>query len=230
MTEEEGMARLLVLFAGLTDAEDPEREIAAYLMAFQPQEILDAPETPEIALEVARLCMDSVPEPAGIPDIEARLPGPEDEVPDTDMVEVVINEPLDFAFSDGEAGAGSYARELILRARYAINALGRLGRSALGGDDWRSRWKKEANHFLQHRKAQKIREQKLRVLDNLANEYGPILSWRSVLDEGTTPECRDAHGQNFDLRDPPAIGLPGLVHVRCRCEGGAPIQGKPVTL
>ncbi len=34
--------------------------------------------------------------------------------------------------------------------------------------------------------------------------------------------CALADGRNFDLRRPPAIGLPGTVHLGCACEAVVP--------
>lgn len=45
-----------------------------------------------------------------------------------------------------------------------------------------------------------------------------ILGWKAQMDDRTTAECRAADGKNWILERPPKIGLPGTVHVHCRCQ------------
>lgn len=60
------------------------------------------------------------------------------------------------------------------------------------------------------------------TLGLLAKSRNIALGWYAVLDKKTSPECRAANGKNFDPLQPPAIGLPGTVHPRCRCVPGPP--------
>ncbi len=53
----------------------------------------------------------------------------------------------------------------------------------------------------------------------------PLLGWRSVIDNRTTPECAWANGRNFRADRLPVIGIPGGVHPRCRCTSGPPVKG-----
>ncbi len=43
----------------------------------------------------------------------------------------------------------------------------------------------------------------------------PLLGWRAVIDDKTTPACRWANGMNYRADRIPVIGLPGAVHPRC---------------
>ncbi len=69
-----------------------------------------------------------------------------------------------------------------------------------------------------------------RLLSDRTEEQAriPLLGWRAVLDDKTTPECRWANGQNFRADRVPIIGVPGAVHPRCRCTAGPPIKGAPL--
>ncbi len=60
------------------------------------------------------------------------------------------------------------------------------------------------------------------------DERVPLLGWRAVVDDKTTPECRWANGKNFRADRIPMIGLPGAVHPRCRCTSGPPVKGAPI--
>lgn len=133
------------------------------------------------------------------------------------------------------AGAAQIAAsrdEWLYRAWYGINAFKRVAGALLrgGGEPFGERLGKamraERRYFDAHRLAGKRRMSAARLADAAAERYGPILGWHAMLDEDTTPECREAHGKNFDVRNPPAIGLPGTLHGgRCRCSAGAPFQG-----
>lgn len=62
------------------------------------------------------------------------------------------------------------------------------------------------------------------------DEHVPLLGWRAVIDDRTTPACRWANGRNFRADRIPIIGFPGAVHPRCRCTSGPPIKGAPLIL
>lgn len=212
MTDEAVLARMVAILAGKIHQDDPERAYAACLLFYAPEDLVEElPEVAtEIALDVARRSLTDLPTPQGVPD------PPEPQKP---LEGNLASLTADLAFTDGIAGRGGFARELITRARQGANAMARLA-ARKGG--WRAALTKEAANFLSHRRAQKAREQKLGVIDDAVARWGTLLSWRAVLDEGTTAECREAHGKNFSVTDPPAIGFPGLVHINCRCVPGPP--------
>lgn len=94
---------------------------------------------------------------------------------------------------------------------------------------------RETQYFDRHRDAEERRQRAAALQDvaamlnsdrSDANEH--LLGWRAVLDERTTPECRWAHGRNFDATKMPSIGFPGAVHMRCRCSAGPAVPGAPV--
>ena len=62
-------------------------------------------------------------------------------------------------------------------------------------------------------------------IDMEAAVHGRLLGWYAVRSKTTTPECREADGHNFYVDNPPDIGLPGIVHVNCRCFPGPPHPG-----
>jgi hypothetical protein len=85
---------------------------------------------------------------------------------------------------------------------------------------------RERRWYEAHQKAMWQRAVAAGRIDMEAAVHGPILGWYSVLtDKRTTPECRAAHRHNFYVDNPPEIGLPGIVHVGCRCEPGPPWPG-----
>lgn len=111
------------------------------------------------------------------------------------------------------------------RAAYLVGAGRRLaGTSGLARLDQQT---KERRFLNQHVAAQNQREQGAMALDAASNAYGPLLGWKAVLDDRTTPECRAADGKNFRPARPPAIGLPGVTHTNCRCRPTTPFEGAP---
>ena len=78
----------------------------------------------------------------------------------------------------------------------------------------------EARYVRQHLEAVVKRNEATKKVVSAAYRYGEQLGWWSVLDERTSPECRKAHGSNFEAGDPPRIGYPGTVHSSCRCKPG----------
>jgi hypothetical protein len=110
----------------------------------------------------------------------------------------------------------------VFRAAYLIRAAQRLR----GADDPAAQKDQENRHFRQHQAAQTARELGAMRLDAAQAAYGRTLGWYAQDDARTTPECRAADGKNFDVRHPPAIGLPGVgPHHGCRCTPGAPHAG-----
>ena len=81
---------------------------------------------------------------------------------------------------------------------------------------------KEKRYGQLHRKAATKRRTSAREVDRQARVHGDTLGWYAVIDDATTPECAAAHGQNFRVDQPPAIGWPGTVHSECRCRPGPP--------
>lgn len=116
---------------------------------------------------------------------------------------------------------GGYAQELLYKAWYAVNAMQRITSSS----DPTGAFLRERRYHVQHLEAQEHRSRSYEAMNALREIYGNTLGWYSVFDDSTTPECREAHGKNFDVTRPPAIGYPGMVHGKCRCTAGPPHRG-----
>lgn len=114
----------------------------------------------------------------------------------------------------GIATLASRGEEALMRGWFGLNALKRLATA----EDRRAQLDTEKRYFKAHQDAQRKRRAVAAQVDAAAERYGPLLGWRAKMDERTTAECRDAHGKNFKATKPPAIGLPGTVHLHCRCE------------
>jgi hypothetical protein len=84
---------------------------------------------------------------------------------------------------------------------------------------------REQRFYFLHRQAMWSRAQAAMSTDMAALEYGPLLGWKAVLDNRTSPECKNANGRNFYATAMPDIGFPGSVHLACRCRAVAPWPG-----
>lgn len=105
------------------------------------------------------------------------------------------------------------------RAAYLLNAVLRMRQSE---KPHTQTVLDELNNYRKHVRADGQRLFGLQRLRAATNAYGPVVGWYSVLDDRTTEECRYMHGRNFDPREPPEAGLPGITHVNCRCRPGPP--------
>jgi hypothetical protein len=80
---------------------------------------------------------------------------------------------------------------------------------------------REERYSREHLGATNNRAAAARKVANASGEFGSrLLGWYAVLDDRTSPECRLAHGRNFNPGQIPPIGYPGAVHPRCRCHPG----------
>lgn len=111
---------------------------------------------------------------------------------------------------------------LARRALYAVKAASRVSKAVLGGIPIDAALGSENAIFKAHKEASKKRLIAASRVDAIG---GPVASWRAVLDEKTTPDCRAAHGHNFEVNNPPKLGYPGMTHMHCRCVAGPPIEG-----
>lgn len=111
--------------------------------------------------------------------------------------------------------------ELLYKGWYGVNAFTRVGKAT----DRIAAIRKERRYHQQHVEAAEHRAGIRRLMQTLTEVYGTTLGWYSVLEPTTTPECREAHGKNFEATMPPAIGYPGMVHGRCKCTPGPPHAG-----
>jgi SPP1 gp7 family putative phage head morphogenesis protein len=109
------------------------------------------------------------------------------------------------------------AEEPKLRAEFLVNSAERLS-EALAVGDYDKAVTKEEGYAEQHVAAGQNRRKAAKRLDELA-ATSPMLVWRTILDERTTPDCAVLNGRIFPANNPPAI--PGAVHSRCRCSAEA---------
>lgn len=114
------------------------------------------------------------------------------------------------------------ATERVMNAMLAARAHGEDVTRA--GEDQVER---ERRYYQLHLDAMRQRAVNASQIDTAAHEYGPLLGWQAILNDGrVTPECRWASGKNFYVDDPPYIGLPGIgPHAGCRCRAVAPWPG-----
>lgn len=146
---------------------------------------------------------------------------------------VMAHPPAATGFA-GPAGAAVARLNLARRAQYAIAAASRVmtamlaarARGASAPEAGREAVERERRFYQMHLDAMRQRAAAAMAIDMMAAEHGPLLGWQAVLGDGrTTPECRRASGRNFYVDNPPAIGLPGVVHVGCRCKAVPPWPG-----
>ena len=83
----------------------------------------------------------------------------------------------------------------------------------------------EQRFYAAHQAAMWQRAAAAGKIDMEAAVHGRLLGWYSVRSKTSTPECLEADGHNFYVDNPPDIGLPGIVHVNCKCFPGPPHPG-----
>jgi hypothetical protein len=136
--------------------------------------------------------------------------------------------PLPSVSGLGDTSRAAHAAGPYYRAAYLVRAAERV-QSAVADPDRSGveQLAREQDRYLTaHQAAQTARERGALRLDAARDTWGGTLGWYAYDDDRTTPECREADGQNFDPTDPPAIGLPGVgPHVGCRCYAGPAHEG-----
>lgn len=118
-----------------------------------------------------------------------------------------------------------YNQNAHRRASYLVNAGRRMSRAyrSDGLEGLRKAYEAETRFWAQHLHAAQRRTDAARqVADAMARISEVRLGWYATLDERTSPECRRAHGRNFNPKRIPRIGYPGSVHPHCRCRPGVP--------
>jgi hypothetical protein len=118
-----------------------------------------------------------------------------------------------------------YNQNVHRRASYLVNASRRASAAYQTGgiESLRQAYEREKTYWAQHKAAAQRRTEAAARVGEAMEHYSSVrLGWYAQLDERTSPECRQAHGANFDPNRIPAIGYPGSVHPHCRCHPGAP--------
>lgn len=125
---------------------------------------------------------------------------------------------------------GTITRNAIRRAAYLVMAGRRLAPALASRDEGRiAQAKNVENRYREaHERAERLRnEAAYRVVDEIGDKAPDrkgeiLLGWYATLDSRTSADCRWANGRNFNALVPPVIGLPGTVHISCRCRPGPP--------
>lgn len=109
-----------------------------------------------------------------------------------------------------------------MRARYVIQAARRLTE-----DDSDAAVKREQNYLAQHVAAGRRRRAAAAVVDAVAAQSTTgFMRWNTKQDQHVTADCAALEGRLFTIDNPP--GIPGAMHMRCRCWatawGGAPLR------
>lgn len=139
------------------------------------------------------------------------------------VLALALNRPTTFGpRTIGQPSALSEASRIEpqFRAAYILAASRRVRDKVAQGVPREQALRDERRYFLQHMEAMTNRRRAALAVDAAARRYGATLGWHATLDARTTPECRAAHGKNFDVGQRPAIGWPGSVHANCRCKPG----------
>jgi SPP1 gp7 family putative phage head morphogenesis protein len=113
---------------------------------------------------------------------------------------------------------------IFYQAGYVLNASNRMAQGLQDGKSIQQSVVDEKSYLQQHLTANRVRVAAATNVGRAVDQHGTTLGWHSRNDARTSPECRAAHGNNFDADHPPAIGYPGAVHNYCRCEPGVPFQ------
>jgi hypothetical protein len=112
--------------------------------------------------------------------------------------------------------------EPLYRAAFILNSARRMDAGLKAKKDPNVLIAQERRAYLLHLQAAARRKEAAAATDQAARRYGTKIGWYATLDRITSPECRAAHGTNFDLDKRPSIGYPGSVHPHCRCKPGKP--------
>jgi hypothetical protein len=148
-------------------------------------------------------------------------------------LKLVMSMPQEVTGASGPASLTVIRENHLRRAQFAIASARRMTSSILTarsrGGTARSALAEalpaERRYFGQHIEAAWNRARAAAQVDAAYQAHGGLLGWYSLRDRATSPECRAAHGGNFWVDAPPAIGWPGSVHPHCRCYPGAPVPG-----
>lgn len=126
----------------------------------------------------------------------------------------------------GPAERAVRAAEPAYRAAYLLAAADRVKASMAAGKTLEEALAAEQRFTVAHLAAQDNRARAAQTVDRAAVTHrSGLLGWKAVMDGRTSAECAETDGKNFSIFDPPAIGLPGSVHPRCRCRPVAAFAG-----
>jgi hypothetical protein len=146
---------------------------------------------------------------------------------------IVMPNPPPVTGTIGSASEATSRMNAARRAQYVVAASKRVadaaqearskGESVTAAMD--AQVERERRFYFLHQRAMWSRATAAGRIDMEAAVHGGLLGWYARRDSRTTPECLRADHCNFYVSDPPDIGLPGVVHVGCRCVAGPPWPG-----
>lgn len=132
---------------------------------------------------------------------------------------ITLQHPLPGRTGSGSPKPGASAARTVashepeVRAEYLLAAAERLDEALADGDEEKATANEE-RYAAQHVAAGQNRRRAAKKLDELAAE-SPVLRWKTIMDKNTTPDCAALNNRLFLASSPP--GIPGAMHVRCRC-------------
>ena len=147
---------------------------------------------------------------------------------------IVVPHPPPLTGVIGAASEATARQNLARRAQFAVAAAtrvaGAMAEARSRGEDVGAaadaQIGQETRYFQQHLDAMWNRARAAGMVDMEAAVHGNILGWQARRDRRTTAACLRADGCNFDVDNPPDIGLPGIgPHAGCRCSAVAPWPG-----
>lgn len=150
------------------------------------------------------------------------------------VLNVVMEHPPPVTGVIGAASAQTSRMNTARRAQYVLAAAKRVMGAAVEARSKgepvsgavKAQLARERRFYEQHQAAMWQRSTAAGQIDMEAATHGNLLGWYARRNDGrTTPECLAADKHNFYVTRPPKIGLPGIVHVGCRCKAGPPWPG-----
>lgn len=143
--------------------------------------------------------------------------------------------PMSRPSSAQTAYAATKAANRMFRAAFVLNAARRISTGLKAGGDLKTLVGKEKHAWGLHRAATARRLLVAKNVDAAAQSYGQrtaqgtLLGWYATVDGRTDATCIAADQTNFYSERIPMIGLPGSVHMHCRCRPGPPHIGAKMT-
>lgn len=124
-----------------------------------------------------------------------------------------------------DATRAASRRELYFRAAYVVNAATRIMAERDAGKSLGEALAAEAKLAKAHELARRRRVDAAAKVARAAGSFGDLLGWYRDPESNSEADCLAADGNNFHASRGTVIGLPGTVHLHCRCEAGPPHEG-----
>jgi hypothetical protein len=127
--------------------------------------------------------------------------------------------------SGGKVMRAAANEELYYRAAYIINAARRIQKSINNGMKIKDALAAERSNYELHTQARAARQAAAGRVALAASLFGDTLGWYINPLLNNERACIAANGHNFRADTIPHIGWPGMVHPKCGCKPGPPIEG-----